>query len=74
MAKKTCKFCHKSDDETTVMLAFPDDLCICDECVSLMVEIIAKDHAEWRERQIDTLQKMSRPSTLARPPASRLQE
>ena len=58
MAKATCTFCHKSDSETTAVLAFPNDLCICDECVSLMVEIIAKDHEIWRARQIASLLEM----------------
>jgi len=54
--KLNCTFCHKSQDEVVALLAFPDNLNICDECVWLMVEIVASDHAEWREQ---TIQKLS---------------
>jgi ATP-dependent protease Clp ATPase subunit len=44
-----CTFCHKAKGDVRALLAFPDDLFICDECVSLMAEIIAKDHPGWAE-------------------------
>ena len=55
--KAKCSFCGKSDAETTAILAFPKDLFICDECVVLMVEIIAEGRPDWRAHLIDKLQK-----------------
>jgi ATP-dependent protease Clp ATPase subunit len=34
------------------------DLSICDECISLMAEIVARKNNEWRERQIEILAKL----------------
>ena len=51
-----CTFCSKSANELVALLAFPGDLSICDECVSLMVDIIAADHPDWRKAQIEKLQ------------------
>lgn len=48
----TCRFCHKTEDQVAVLLAFQEDLCICDECVGLMAEIIATDNHDWRDRTI----------------------
>jgi hypothetical protein len=51
----TCKFCHKTQEEVAVLLAFPENLQICDECVWLMVEIIATGRPDWRDRTIEKL-------------------
>jgi hypothetical protein len=51
----SCTFCHKSEKEVVTLLAFPDRLHICDECVWLMVEIIATDRPDWRDKVIDKL-------------------
>jgi ATP-dependent protease Clp ATPase subunit len=53
-----CTFCRKSQNEVVALLAFPDDLSICDECVSLMVDIIATDHRDWRDKQIERLKSL----------------
>jgi ATP-dependent protease Clp ATPase subunit len=50
-----CKFCHKTQDEVAVLLAFSKDFSVCDECVWLMVEIIATDRPDWRDRTIEKL-------------------
>jgi ATP-dependent protease Clp ATPase subunit len=49
-----CTFCRKSEKEVVALLAFPD-LYICDECVWLMVEIIATSNFDWRDRIIEKL-------------------
>jgi ATP-dependent Clp protease ATP-binding subunit ClpX len=54
--KARCTFCAKTDAETTSILAFPNNLFICDECVVLMVEIIAEGHDDWRKQLIEKLQ------------------
>jgi ATP-dependent protease Clp ATPase subunit len=51
----SCTFCHKSEKEVVALLAFADRLHICDECVWLMVEIIATDRPDWRDKIIDKL-------------------
>jgi ATP-dependent protease Clp ATPase subunit len=38
----SCTFCHKSEKEVVALLAFPDRLHICDECIWLMVEIVER--------------------------------
>jgi len=57
-----CTFCSKSANELVALLAFPGDLSICDECVSLMVDIIAADHPDWRNAQIEKLQVLATPA------------
>ena len=57
-----CTFCRKSQEEVVALLAFPGDLSICDECVSLMVDIIAADHPDWRKAQIEKLQRLPTPA------------
>ena len=51
-AALSCTFCHKSEKDVVALLAFPDRLNICDECVWLMVEIIATDRPDWRDKVI----------------------
>jgi hypothetical protein len=48
------------------LLAFPGaplgltkDLFICDECIALMMEIVAQQNKRWRDRQIDRLTKVT---------------
>ena len=53
-----CTFCGKADNELVALLAFPDDLNICDECVCLMVDIIASGHPDWRDKQIERLKSL----------------
>jgi ATP-dependent protease Clp ATPase subunit len=61
MQKSQCSFCHKSQDEVACLLAFPaplgsaNGLFICDECIALMMEIVAQENKGWRDRQIDRL-------------------
>jgi ATP-dependent protease Clp ATPase subunit len=51
----SCKFCSKTQDGVVALLASPDNLNICDECVWLMVEIIATKRPDWRDRTIEKL-------------------
>jgi ATP-dependent protease Clp ATPase subunit len=51
----SCKFCRKSQADVVALLAFPEGLNICDECVWLMVEIIATGRPQWRDRIVDKL-------------------
>ena len=38
-----CSFCQRTQDEVTRLIAGPDDVYICDECVELCVEILAEE-------------------------------
>lgn len=51
----SCSFCRKTEDEVDVLLAFTQGFSICNECVWLMVEIIATDRPEWRDRILEKL-------------------
>jgi ATP-dependent protease Clp ATPase subunit len=65
METNHCSFCRKSQDEVAQLLAFPGvplglskDLFICDECVGLMMEIVAQQNDDWRKHQIERLTKL----------------
>ncbi len=38
-----CSFCHRSEDEVQRLIAGPDGVNICDECVGLCVEILEEE-------------------------------
>ena len=38
-----CSFCNKLQRRVRKLIKGPEDLCICDECVQICVEIIADD-------------------------------
>lgn len=50
-----CTFCTKPEQDVVALLAFPDDIFICDECVSLMDETIATGDEGWRDQQVSKL-------------------
>ncbi len=41
--KRGCSFCGRSEDEVTRLIAGPDSVYICDECVELCQEILEED-------------------------------
>ena len=47
-------FCKKTQDNVAALMAGPDGLAICDECVALFSDIIRD---KWRKRQIESLKK-----------------
>ena len=52
-----CSFCKKSRNKVANLVAGPDGLAICDQCVALMSDIIAEENDKWRKRQIKSLQR-----------------
>ena len=52
-----CCFCQKAQHKVTNLIAGPENLRICDECVALMCGIIAEQNDKWRKRQIKRLMK-----------------
>ena len=41
--KVRCSFCHKSEDQVRKLIAGPEGVFICDECIDLCEEIIAEE-------------------------------
>ena len=39
----TCAFCGKSADEANSMIAGPDGIYLCDECVAVCSEVMMRD-------------------------------
>jgi ATP-dependent Clp protease ATP-binding subunit ClpX len=56
--KLHCKFCNKSEDEVEALAAGPE-ISICCECIGLLSEIVAEDHPQWRNHQIEVLSKLN---------------
>ncbi|MCX7707639.1 MAG: ATP-dependent Clp protease ATP-binding subunit ClpX, partial [Anaerolineae bacterium] len=38
-----CSFCHRDQTQVRRLIAGPDGVFICDECVQLCVEVLAED-------------------------------
>lgn len=49
-----CSFCHKTQDQVRKLIAGPDGVFICDECVDICAEIIEEEYDETPEK--DSLQ------------------
>ena len=41
-----CSFCRKSSEEVRKVVAGPDDVYICDECIGLAAELVREDPGE----------------------------
>jgi hypothetical protein len=60
----TCSFCGKGHGQAKRLVLVPVDFehperregAICDECVSLNMQILAKEMPDWRDAQIAILQ------------------
>jgi hypothetical protein len=53
-----CSFCKRSEDEAAQLVVASPEQAICEECVGLLVSIIAEKNKEWRDRQIEALTKL----------------
>ena len=47
-----CSFCHKTQDQVRKLIAGPEGVYICDECVDICAEII-EEESEEEEAQLD---------------------
>jgi ATP-dependent protease Clp ATPase subunit len=54
-----CSFCSQSEDDVKVLVAGPG-ISICDGCVAELMVIIAEDHPDWRDAQIERLSKVGK--------------
>lgn len=44
-----CDFCHKTQHQVSKLIAGPDAVCICDECVAECVKMIEDDQVAVSE-------------------------
>ncbi len=63
-----CSFCNRTQDEVARLIAGPDDVYICDECVELCVEILTEEgiHASTPARPIVQLDRVPSPKEIVR--------
>lgn len=52
-----CSFCNKTQKRVSKLIAGPDGLFVCSECISLFCDILAEQDAKWRKRQIKRMLK-----------------
>ncbi|NOX63826.1 MAG: ATP-dependent Clp protease ATP-binding subunit ClpX [Chloroflexi bacterium] len=55
MSLQYCSFCHRSNMEVSRLIAGPDDVNICDECVVLCNEILLEEEKEERRSESDAI-------------------
>jgi ATP-dependent Clp protease ATP-binding subunit ClpX len=60
----SCSFCGKSQDEVDRLIAGPNGVFICDECVGLCGEIIAEERAQKKTKSTFHLKKMPPPKRI----------
>ena len=57
--KIRCSFCNKSEDQVRKLIAGPNDVYICDDCIEICSEIIeeelADDYGDHVEQEINLL-------------------
>ncbi len=60
-----CSFCHRTADQINRLISGPDDVYICDECVSLCVEILEEERQqEEQDRATEGLQNLPSPRVI----------
>ena len=45
--KVRCSFCHKSEDQVRKLIAGPEGVFICDECIGICSEIMEEELAQY---------------------------
>ncbi len=62
---KICSFCHRSHEEVDRLIAGPDDVYICDECVALCDEILQEEKLqEEQDNAIGGMSKLPPPQEI----------
>ena len=60
-----CSFCHRSHEEVHRLIAGPDDVYICDECVALCDEILEEEkQQEEQERAVGGMSELPSPQEI----------
>ena len=49
-----CSFCNKTEDQVRKLIAGPNGVYICDECIGICSEIIEEDFAIYEEDQLSS--------------------
>ncbi|HIC7208577.1 ClpX C4-type zinc finger protein [Burkholderia vietnamiensis] len=44
LSKWVCNFCNQTEDDVAHIVTGPSNVAICDECVAICAEVIAKAH------------------------------
>jgi ATP-dependent Clp protease ATP-binding subunit ClpX len=60
-----CSFCNKSQDEVDRLIAGPNGVSICDECVGLCNEIVAEERAQKKTKSSFRLRKIPPPKRIS---------
>jgi hypothetical protein len=55
--KIVCSWCDRSSDDVKYILA-GSGVAVCDECLSELSIILAADHNDWRDPQIERLSQL----------------
>jgi hypothetical protein len=53
----SCAFCRRAKDDVKHLLAGPG-VAVCDECLGDLSAILAEQHSDWRDAQIERLSKL----------------
>jgi len=62
-----CSFCHRNHEEVDRLIAGPDDVYICDECVALCEEILEEEKLqEEQDQAIDGISELPSPQEIFR--------
>ena len=48
-----CSFCNKTEDQVRKLIAGPEGVYICDECIEICAEILEEDMDEYYEQEIN---------------------
>src|SRR5512137_239247 len=59
-----CSFCNKSQDEVDRLIAGPNNVFICDECVGLCGEIITEERAQKKPKSTFRPKKIPPPKRI----------
>lgn len=51
-SKVRCSFCNKSEDQVRKLIAGPDGVFICDECIGICAEIMEEELAQYDHREV----------------------
>ena len=50
--KVRCSFCHKSEDQVRKLIAGPEGVFICDECIGICSEIMEEELGDYDQEDI----------------------
>ena len=53
--KVRCSFCHKSEDQVRKLIAGPEGVFICDECIGICSEIMEEELGDYDQEDILSL-------------------